>query len=78
MTCHDGPQAFHSARSSAFRLMQDFVRFAEVACGCKATSNRAQLRRAVFHTTQSMDWKDLLQQLDNEPSEIEAIARPRG
>eukprot|EP00913_Durusdinium_trenchii_P035002 g32742.t1 len=48
----------------------------KVACGCKATSNRAHVRRAVFHTTQMIEWKDLIEtQLKNDLTSIESVAR---
>ncbi|CAJ1422255.1 unnamed protein product [Effrenium voratum] len=63
-------------RSLAFRLLQEFSQFAERACGCKALSNRAQVRRAVFHTTQSIDWDAFVEKrLQKDLSSIESIAR---
>jgi len=63
-------------RRRALALIKDFQTFAEVACGCTATSNRVHLRRAVFHATQDIDLAPFVDlQLRGDMAPIESIAR---
>ncbi|CAE7254918.1 unnamed protein product [Symbiodinium natans] len=56
--------------------MQEFGRFAEVACGCKSMGHRPEVRRSVFHATERIDWKEFVEQrLRNDLSAVESIAR---
>lgn len=63
-------------RQAALGLIKDFQKFAEVACGCTATSNRVNLRHAVFHATQDIDLEPFVHlQLQGDMAPIESIAR---
>eukprot|EP00933_Yihiella_yeosuensis_P010824 TRINITY_DN11767_c0_g1_i1.p1 TRINITY_DN11767_c0_g1~~TRINITY_DN11767_c0_g1_i1.p1 ORF type:complete len:929 (-),score=213.13 TRINITY_DN11767_c0_g1_i1:191-2977(-) len=74
-----GPPAVQSEkeqRQLAFSLLQQFARFAEVSCGCTATSNRAHVRRAVFHATEAIDLKKFIsKRLQGDLSSLESVAR---
>lgn len=69
-------QSVREQRDAALNLLQRFARFAEQACGCHASSNRAHVRRAVFHCTERIDLEPFVAtRLQGDLSAMESIAR---
>ena len=63
-------------RGRAVSLVKRFQAFARDSCGCEATSNRAHLRRAVFHATQDLDIEPFVaERLGGDVRAVESLAR---
>eukprot|EP00927_Polykrikos_kofoidii_P076475 TRINITY_DN73561_c0_g1_i1.p1 TRINITY_DN73561_c0_g1~~TRINITY_DN73561_c0_g1_i1.p1 ORF type:complete len:1091 (-),score=223.38 TRINITY_DN73561_c0_g1_i1:254-3481(-) len=63
-------------RQAAFGILQRFARLSEEAFGCKATSNRVHVRRAVFHAAKDQSISAFVEdRLNGDVTMLHSLAR---